>query len=726
MRRQWSFITKRDCIIPDRITFVHVLSVCANLRALKEGRYIHAEIVQSDCESDVYVGSSLVDMYAKCGSIEGAWRVFNIMPTHDVVAWSAMILGHVKCGQGQKALELFDQMQQDGVEPDSVTFIGVVNACASVGVLDEGKRVHEQIIQSGCDADIYLCNSLVDMYAKCGSIEGASKVFNSILTRYVKCGQGLKALEFIGALEEGRLIHKQIIQSGCDSHLFCGSIEDASRVFYRMPTRNVVSWNAMIVRYVKCDQGQRALELYQQLQREGVVPDSVTFVGVLNACASIIQSGCELDVFVGNSLVDLYAKCGSIEDAWKVFNRMPMPDVVAFNAMILGCQMLCQGVEPDAIAFVGALNACANVGALGDGRHVHKQIIESGFEDNVFCGSIEDAWSVFNSMPLRDAVAWSAMILGHAKCGQGQKALQLFEQMQQEGVEPDYVTFMGVLNACASLGALEQGRRSHVYVGNSLVDMYVKCGSMEDVWRLFNKMPIRTVVAWSALILGHVKCGQEGLEPDPVTFVRVLNAYNVTFVSLLSACSHAGLVDEGLHYLESMSIVYSIPAKLEHYSCTVDLLGRAGHLDDAQDLIKMMPCEPSGSVWKALLGACRIHGNVEMGECIAKKVLELDPGNSTGYGMERNVNKQSACALIEFNHGVHLSTLDGQGHSQIVKMCAELQRLFKSRQLSHYSEKLVIAYWLISTSWYSTAHLVCVETATLTKFVAKLVEEQLL
>jgi pentatricopeptide repeat protein len=182
----------------------------------------------------------------------------------------------------------------------------------------------------------------------------------------------------------------------------------------------------------------------------------------------------------------MYAKCGSIEDAWKVFNRMPMPDVVAFNAMILGCvkcgqgqkalelfqQMLCQGVEPDAIAFVGALNACANVGALGDGRHVHKQIIESGFEDNVFvgcslidmyakCGSIEDAWSVFNSMPLRDAVAWSAMILGHAKCGQGQKALELFEQMQQEGVEPDYVTFMGVLNACASLGALEQGRRVH-------------------------------------------------------------------------------------------------------------------------------------------------------------------------------------------------------------------------------------------------------------------------
>jgi pentatricopeptide repeat protein len=251
---------------------------------------------------------------------------------------------------------------------------------------------------------------------------------------------------------------------------------------------------------VKCGQEREALELFQQMQQEGLQPDSVTFVAVLNACAlvgalkegrraheHIIECGCELNKFVGSSLIDMYAKCGSLDDAMRVFNNIPLhDDVISWNALISGYvkggqgqkalelfqQMLCQGVEPDAIAFVGALNACANVGALGDGRHVHKQIIESGFEDNVFvgcslidmyakCGSIEDAWSVFNSMPLRDAVAWSAMILGHAKCGQGQKALQLFEQMQQEGVEPDYVTFMGVLNACASLGALEQGRRVH-------------------------------------------------------------------------------------------------------------------------------------------------------------------------------------------------------------------------------------------------------------------------
>jgi pentatricopeptide repeat protein len=163
--------------------------------------------------------------------------------------------------------------------------------------------------------------------------------------------------------------------------------------------------------------------------------------------------------------------------------------------------------------------------------------------------------------------------------------------------------------------------------------MYAKCGSIDDAFRVFNELPSRDIVSWNAMLGGYAMHGhaKEAIAHVQQMCEDGLEIDNVTFVSLLSACSHAGLVDEGLHYLESMSIVYSIPAKLEHYSCIVDLLGRAGHLDDAEDLIKMMPCEPSGSVWKALLGACRIHGNVEMGECIAKKVLELDPGNSAGY-----------------------------------------------------------------------------------------------
>jgi pentatricopeptide repeat protein len=424
-------------------------------------------------------------------------------------------------------LELFQQMQQERVQPNSVTFVGVLNACASIVALEEGMSIHQQIIQSGWDSDVYVGSSLVDMYAK------------------------------------------------------CGKIEDALRVFNKLPSRDVVTWSAMILGHVQSGQGRKALELFQQMQQEGVQPNSVTIVGVLNACASvvgleegrcvhqqIVDCGWDSDVFVANSLVDMYVKCGSIEDACRVFNKMSS----------------------------------------------------------------------------RDVITWTAMILGHVQSGQGEKGLELFRQMQQEGVQPDSVTIVAVLNACASVVALEEGRSVHeqivehgwdsdIFVMNSLIDMYAKCGSMEDAWRVFSKMPSRDVVTWTVILGGCAMHGhgkealklfewmcKEGVQPD-----------DVTFVCLLSACSHAGLVDEGMHCFALMSTVYGISTKLEHYTCMVDLLGRAGHLQKAENLVMAMPCKPHVAAWMALLGACRIHGNVEMAERVAKRFLELEPENAAGY-----------------------------------------------------------------------------------------------
>jgi pentatricopeptide repeat domain-containing protein 1 len=284
-----------------------VLNACASVVALEEGRRVHQQILENGYESDVFVGNSLINMYAKCGNVEDACRVFNEMLIRNVVSWTSLILGHVNCGQGQKAMELFQQMQWEGLkpdvawkamilgqvkcgqgrkalelfklmqsggmEPDVVTW--VQNACASVLALEEGRCVHVQIIRSGCESDAFVGNSLVDMYAK------------------------------------------------------CGSMVDAWRVFNKMTKRNVVSWTGG---HVKCGQGQKALELFQQMQHERVEPDTLTFVGVLNACASvvaleegrhvhkqIIQTGCNSDVFVSNSLIEMYAECGSLEDAWRVF-----------------------------------------------------------------------------------------------------------------------------------------------------------------------------------------------------------------------------------------------------------------------------------------------------------------------------------------------------------------------------------------------------------------------
>ncbi|CAK9206960.1 unnamed protein product [Sphagnum troendelagicum] len=523
----------------------------------------------------------------------------------------------------------------------------------------------------------------------------------------------------------------------------------------------------------------------------------------------IIQSGCEADVFVGNSLVDMYSKCGSIEDACKVFNNMPSRDVVTWNAMILGhvkCgqgqkalelfhQMQQKGVQPTPVTLIGVLNACASMFALQEGRCTHEQIIESGWESDVFvgsslvdmyakCGSMEDAERVFNKMLSRNVVTWTTMILGYVKCGQGSKALELFQQMQQEGVQPAPLTLVGVLNACASVVALEEGRRTHdwviksgwdsnVFVGNSLIDMYAKCGSLEDALKVFNKMPSRDVVTWNAMIGGYAIHGhgkealkqfeqmrEEGVQPD-----------DTTFVCLLSACSHSGLVDEGLRFYSSMSTVYMISADFQHYTCMVDLLGRAGRLHEAENMVLAMPYKPQVAAWMALLGACRIHGNVEMGERVAKQVLELEPENAASYVLlsnlytatgnrdlsenierqrkERSVKKHPGRTWIEVDNEVHTFVVDDQHHPQMIEIHAELKRLSglmhdagyvpdtnfvlhdveeeeKVFNLCHHSEKLAIAFGLINSAPGTPLCIrknlrVCRDCHTSTKFISKVV-----
>jgi pentatricopeptide repeat protein len=238
-----------------------------------------------------------------------------------------------------------------------------------------------------------------------------------------------------------------------------------------------------------------------------------------------------------------------------------------------------EGVQPNSVTFVGVLNACASVVALEDGRCVHHQIVECGWDSNVFlanslvdmyakCGSIEDSSRVFKKLPSRDVVTWTAMILGHVQSGQGQKALELFQQMQQEGVRPNSVTIVGVLNACASIVALDEGRCVHqqivecgwdsdVFVANSLIDMYAKCGSMEDAWRVFNKMPSQDVVTWTTILGGCAmhRHGKEALKLFEQMCKEGVQPDDITFVCLLSACSHTGLVDEGMHSFALMSTV---------------------------------------------------------------------------------------------------------------------------------------------------------------------------
>ncbi|KAJ7539561.1 hypothetical protein O6H91_11G100200 [Diphasiastrum complanatum] len=865
---------QQELVEADNITFLSVLNACACLSALEEGRLVHAQIIHRRCESDSFVASSLIDMYGKCGNIKEAVRVFNNMPVRTLVSWNAMIVSFVKCRQAKNAFELFQRMQCEQIEPDCVTFVGVLNACASMGAIEEGRHVHAQVLQRGHKSNVIIACCLVDFYSKCGSIEDACKVFNdapsqdvaywnAMIAGHRKCSQGKSVFElfyqmlhqgikpdsltFVGvleacacvtAIEEGRQVHAHIIQIGFESDNFlmsclvgmyakCDSIEDACRVFNHILLPDLVSWNSLILGYLKCDLAEKALELCQQMKRQCVQPDGTTFVAAIKACgqiaaieegrwihSQIIGSSHESDLIIGTCLVEMYAKCGSIEDASRVFNIMPVHDVVSWSVMISGyvnCgdgdsaldlfrMMQQDGVEADKVSFLAALNACAIIRALEEGKYVHALIVRSGYESDIAvgsclvdmyckCSSIEDASSVFNTMATHDVVSWNAMISGYMNCGQAEKALELFWEMQEQDVEPDQVTFVATINACANVAALEEGRRIHELVirsrgmpntilGSCLVDMYAKCGSINDAWRVFNHMPARDVLSWNAMLGGYAMhgLGKEAFRLFEKMCRNDVAIDSMTIVYLLSALSRAGLLDEGCYYYESSTPVYVSPVEVEHHGCMVALLGRASHLDEAEDIINSMPCHPSISIWMSLLAACRVHGNVKMGELVAKRILVLDPESACSYVLlsniygatgnlggkekvqkirtKRHVYKQPGQSWIEVNNCVHTFVVNDKEHPKIEEIRAELQSLYGRMKAAGYvanrdfepheakegkndfaqhfhSERLAIAFGLITTPPGTPLRIlknlrVCVDCHTTTKFISKIVRRTII
>ncbi|KAJ7534639.1 hypothetical protein O6H91_13G104000 [Diphasiastrum complanatum] len=514
-------------------TYACLLKGCTRRKALAEGKRVHALVVQSRLHSNIFLGNTLVNMYAKCGSVLDARQVFDSMPEHNVFSWTIIISAYANHGQGEEAINLFKQMQQTGIPPNKVTFVVVLKACARIPALEQGKCFHADIIKSGFESDVIVGSGLVDMYAKWGCIEDARQVFNN------------------------------------------------------MHERNVVSWNVMIAGYAQQGLGKEALNLYEQMKQAGVQPTIVTYVVLLKACASIaaleqgkqlhldiIQSGFELNVIVGSTLVDMYAKCGRIEDAHQVFSNM------------------------------------------------HEQ----------------------------DVVSWTAIITGYAQQGLGKEALDLYKQMKQEGVQPDTVTYLVLLKACASIPSLEQGKQLHldiiksgfesdVIVGSTLVDMYAKCGHIEDARQVFNNMNERDVVSWNVMIAGYT---QQGLGKEALTLLEQMRREGrrpdeVTYVNVLSACSHSGLVVEGRHLFDSMCKDHGVIPNFDHYVCMVDLLGRAGCLADAEDFISKMPIQPNALVWMTLLSAARSHGHVEIGRRAFDCVVKLEPENAAPYVLLSNI-----------------------------------------------------------------------------------------
>ncbi|KAI8547810.1 hypothetical protein RHMOL_Rhmol07G0224600 [Rhododendron molle] len=614
----------------------------------------------------------------------------------------------------------------------------------------------------------------------------------------VGLGGGLNRLKHVHArlirigLDQDNYLLNLILKS-CFNHS-ANTTHYTRLIFDQTHQPNMYLYNTMIRGLVSHDHFDQSIEFYHLMRKEGFLPNHFTFPFVLKACGRlsdyqlgvklhtlVVKAGFVWNVFVKTGLVCLYAKCGYLESARKVFDEIPEKNVVSCTALISGyidvgrfgeavavfVELLEMGLRPDSYTFVRVLSAVTQLGDLDTGEWIHRYVVDASMGRNVFIGTalvdmyakfgnMDRARSVFERMPEKDIVSWSAMIQGYASNGLPKEALDQFYCMQRENLRPDRYTMVGVLSACAKLGALELGdwARSlmeenefltNPVLGTALIDMYGKCGKMASAWGVFQGMKDRDVVVWNAVISslamnGHVK--------SAFCLFGQLEKFGIcpnesTFLGLLCGCTHAGLVRDGRKYFNSMKQTYSLTPAIEHYGCMVDLLGRAGLLDEAHKLIKSMPMEANAIVWGALLGGCRVHRNSQLAEIVLERLIELEPWNASNYvllsnlysvnlrwgdaekirsGMiERGIRKTPGCSWIEVDGVVNEFLVGDKSHPLSNKIYAKLDELSKELKaagfipttefvlfdieeeekehfLGCHSEKLAIAFALICTT----------------------------
>ncbi|XP_057830126.2 pentatricopeptide repeat-containing protein At2g35030, mitochondrial [Cryptomeria japonica] len=711
---------------PDFSSYASLLKACIKYKSLPEGKLVHAHIVQAGfaCKY-MYLDNTLLNMYVKCGRLIDARNLFDEMPERNVVSWSLLIAAYPKYGFYKQALTLFQQMKRSCVELDNFVFVGILPAIAGLGDLEHGREVQGDIIRSGFQSDFFVNSALVDMYAKCGSIENARQVFdkmpmrnvisfNAMISGYARNGYVVEAVKLFESMSERDVVSWTSMIVGYAQN---GIVDEALELFWKMPERNVVSWNAMIGLLVQNGHFEEAVNIFEKMPVRNVVSWNTMISGFVQnghfeEALKLFRIMPERNVVSWTALIFAYAQNGDAKKAFNIFQKMPERNVVSWNAMIAGftqngfldeaLKLFQKMPEPNVVTWNEMITGFALNGCFDEALELFRRMPErnvvswtaliAGYVRN---GHIDKALAIFHKMPERNVVSWNTMISGLAQNGYCFETFELFQNMQLKDVKPDSNTYASILSACANLAALSQGKLIHqdmirngfwrdVFMETALLTMYAKCGSIQDAHKVFDRMYVKNVASWNAIIVGCAihGCGKEALHIFEKMRQSGTNPDNVTFVGVLSACCHAGLVNDGRLYFDCMSQHYQITPTVDHYCCMVDLLGRAGHLVEAQKFIKRMPIKPNSAVWASLLGSCRTHANVEVGKHAAEHLFRLDSNNSAHYLLllniyaaanrwddvknvrkimeERNVKKEPACSWIEVNGKVNAFLVGGK------------------------------------------------------------------
>ena len=567
--------------------------------------------------------NSQLKQLVKAGDLNAARRMFDKMPHRDEISWTNMISGYVNASDSCEALVLFSNMWvQPGVRMDHFVLSLALKACALNMNLYYGELLHGYSVKSSFVNSVFVGSALVDMYTKVGKI-----------------------------------------QQGC-------------RVFDEMPVRNVVSWTAVITGLVQAGYAKEGLVYFSEMQRSKVEYDSYSFAIALKACADFgalnygreihaktMKKGFNESSFVANTLATMYNKCGKLVYGMRLFEKMRTQDVVSWTTIITTLVQMGQeehaieafmkmkesDVSPNEYTFAAIISGVANLAITECGEQLHAHVLRIGLVNSLSvansiitmyskCGQLTSASMVFHGMTRRDIVSWSTIIAAYSQGGYGEEAFEYLSWMRREGPKPNEFAFASVLSVCGSLAILEQGKQLHAHVlsiglehtamiQSALINLYSKCGSIKDASKIFNVAENEDIVSWTAMINGYAEhgCSQKAID----LFVKIhtggLKPDSVTFIGVLTACSHAGLVDLGFHYFNLMINEYRINPSKEHYGCMIDLLCRAGRLNDAERMIKSMPFQRDDVVWSTLLRACRLNGDVDRGIRAAEEILKLDP-----------------------------------------------------------------------------------------------------
>ncbi|KAF2283153.1 hypothetical protein GH714_043483 [Hevea brasiliensis] len=660
---------------PSSVTAAIILPVCARMRDIYAGKCVHCYMIKVGMETHTLVGNSLVSMYAKCGLVHNdAYVAFDSINDKDVISWNAIIAGFSENKLMDNAFRLFILMLKSKIKPNHATIANILPVCAS---LDRniaycfGKEIHCYALRHNeLLADVSVCNALVSFHLIVGRLKEAELLFqrmelkdliswNAIISGYAFNGEWSKALELfqellssemsgpdsvtlvsilpacaqLKNLKVGREIHSYVLRHPylCQDtsignalvsfYAKCDSIEAAYHTFLMISIKDLISWNSMLDAFAESGHNIKFLELLHWMLKEGIRPDSITILTILHFCAYLLkvdkvkETHCyslrhglllsDVEPTTRNAVLDTYAKCGNIEYAFKVFENLSNNrNLVTFNSMI------------------------------------------SGY---VKCGLYDDACMIFNKMTATDLTTWNLMIRGYAENDCPDQAFSLFHQLQARGMKPDAVTIMSLLPACAQIASVHLVKQCHGYVvracfddvhlEGALLDVYAKCGSIGYASKLFQSNAGRDLVIFTAMVGGYAMHGM-GVEALGI-FSHMLELGtkpdHIIITAVLSACRHAGLVDEGLKIFYSIEKLHGMSPTMEQYSCVVDLLARGGRIHDAYSFVTGMPIEANANVWGTLLGACRMYHEVELGRAVAEHLFKIEAKNIGNYVLLSNL-----------------------------------------------------------------------------------------